>query len=393
MNTRTHRQAGVVSLFVVIFATLLMTVVTVGFIQLMLKDQRQATTNDLSQSAYDAAQAGVEDAKRLLLLDQACREGVAAPTIKCAKINAALTPAPGQSATNCDTLVAAELVNATNDETLIQQNTGDNAAKLDQAYTCVKVSVDTADYKNQVSANQSVMVPIAGVGTFDTVEISWFSKEDVPGTTDQGVEFPSKTPETPLPRVGSLWAANMPALLRAQLIQTGASFKLSDFNDNQGSNSNANTLFLYPSYTGAVNLSFALDGRRLSSNAPRQAKCANSFIDNFYACTATITLPSPINGNAAQRSAFLRLGALYNGAHFSVKLKNGANDVKFSRVQPEVDATGRANDVFRRVVSRIELKGNFIYPQAAIDMQGDLCKNFTVTDAESGYVPSTTCTP
>lgn len=390
-----RHQQGAVSLFVVIFAALLMTVVTVGFIQLMLKDQQQATTSDLSQSAYDSAQAGVEDAKRLLLLDQACRNNTASSTVNCGTIASALTPPTGASETDCNTLAKAGLVGESNNETIIQQSDSDNAAKLDQAYTCVKVGVNTDDYKGNVAVNQSTIVPITGVSDFDSVELSWFSRDDISSTTNNPtIGFPSTGSDVSLPPVGSRWQVTYPPLLRTQLMQTGTNFKLSDFDDSQaGNKSDANTLFLYPSATGLTNKDFALDARRTPTGTPQLVKCNTSFVDGEYACTATIALPSPIDGNTAQRNAYLRLSALYNNAHFSIKLKKGSDYVQFDRVQPEVDSTGRANDTFRRVKARVELKGDFTYPEAAVNLQGNLCKNFTITDADDGYRGSTTCTP
>jgi len=386
-------QHGAVSLFVVIFAALLITVVTVGFIQLMIKDQQQATTNDLSQSAYDSAQAGVEDAKRLLLLDQACRNNAAASTINCTAITNALIPAAGQNQTSCDTLVKAGLVGETNNETIIQQNDTDNSSKLDQAYTCVKVGINTPDYKNSLGVNQSNIVPITGVGSFDSVEINWFSKDDVSSTSSNpALTFPTTGPDVSLPPVGDKWATTSPAMLRTQLIQTSNSFKLSDF-DGTSTDSNAKTIFLYPSATGSSSQDFALDARRAGTDTPQLTKCNSDFSTSQYACTTTITLPNPVGGNASNRSAYLRLSALYNGAHYSIRLKSGSSYVNFNRVQPEVDSTGRANDVFRRVQARVELKGDFTYPEAAIDLAGNLCKNFTITDSEDGFSGTTTCTP
>jgi Tfp pilus assembly protein PilX len=392
---RQARQSGAVSLFVVIFAALLMSVVTIGFIQLMVKEQQQATANDLSQSAYDSAQAGVEDAKRLLLLGKACRDNTAASTVNCGAIKSALTPAPGQSQTSCDTLAKAGLVGETNGETIIQQRDSDNSSALDQAYTCVKIGLNTGDYKGTIGVNGSDVIPLNGVSEFDSVELSWFSREDVSSATnDPTIGFPATGTSVSLPRVGTRWKANYPSLMRAQLMQAGASFKLSDFDDSQaGNKSNANTLFLYPATTGLTNKDFALDVRRSTSNAPQQVRCNDSFLAGEYACSITLKLPDPINGSAAQRNAYLRLSSLYNGSHYSVKLKHGGQYVDFNGVQPEVDSTGRANNLFRRVKARIELKGDFTYPEAAIDLLGDLCKNFTITDQESGYSGTTTCTP
>jgi len=403
MNQLRHKQSGAVSLFVVIFAALLMTIVTVSFVQLMIKDQQQATVSDLSQSAYDSAQAGIEDAKRLLLLDQLCRNGAAGSTVNCTTIANALTPVPGQSETSCDTLARSGIVSGSGDETIIQQSEGDASDKLDQAYTCVKIRVNTDDYKGDVAVNESDTIPLRGVGAFDTIELSWFSREDVseadadsiPGGADAlTIGFPSTGTDVSLPPVGDKWRFNYPPLMRTQLIQLGTGSPLTDFDDSQpGNRSNANTLFLYPTANGLTEKDFALDARRTPTGAPQPVKCNSSFVDGEYACKVTLRLPSPINGGNDSRNAYLRLSALYNKAHYKITLKNSAQTVQFDQVQPEVDSTGRANDLFRRILARVELKGDFVHPEAAVDITGNLCKTFTITDEESGYQPGSTCTP
>lgn len=386
-----RNERGAVALFVVIFATLLMIIITISFVQLMIKDQRQATASDLSQSAYDSAKAGVEDAKRLLLLNQACRNGTAPPAVNCTAVATAI------SAGQCNT-ISAYFGNPGDSETVIEQNEGDEA--LQQSYTCVKIVPNTPDYEAVLDLNSSNIVPLRGVSEFNSIRISWFSREDVSAVSANPViNFPTSGPNVSLPQTPE-WDADMPSLLRVQLLQTGPNFKLSDFDDSQpGNKSNANTLFLYPSATGASSLDFSLDSpRRSALAAPHQVRCNNSFMSGEYACSATISLPVPLTGNEAQRNAYLHLGALYNGARYKIELLNNNVVVEFDHVQPKVDSTGRANDMFRRVESRIEFKTDFAFPQAAVDIMGDLCKNFVVTDKDPsptdsfGY-PTTTCTP
>lgn len=386
-----NSQQGAVSLFVVIFASLLITIVTVGFVQLMLRDQQQSTISDLSRSANDSALAGVEDAKRLLLLDQSCKDGSAAASVNCTAIATALTPISGSNETSCTTLSDAGIVGTTGNETVIQQSSGDGSAKLDQAYTCVKIAINTDDVKKPLTMDKSLIVPLKGVGVFDSIELSWFNDANMP-PSDTEITFPSSGSDVSLPRVGDRWQADTPALLRTQLMQLGSGFTLTDFDDSKpGNKSNANTLFLYPSEVGTGIKDFALDARKSPTNTPQQITCETSFTVAEYVCKATITLPQPINGDASTRNAYLRLTALYNNANVAIRLKNGASYVPFNGVQPEVDSTGRANDVFRRVKARVELIGNFTYPEMAIDMEGSLCKNFTVTDTT--YSPGGSCTP
>lgn len=385
-QTRTiNRQSGAVSLFIVIFTALLLTIVTISFVQLMLSDQRQATNTDLSQSAYDSAQAGVEDAKRLLLLNQACEAGAPPVGVSCSAVKDAIT------SNACDTLARGGIV-TTNErsETIIQQNAQDNA--LDQAYTCVKIATSTDDYLGSLQVDQSMVVPLRGESSFSKIELSWFSRDDLSGANPT-VEFPTTGSDVSLPQVGSSWKSNFPALLRMQLIQVGSSFKLDDFNDSRSGKSNANTLFLYPSRVGLSTKDLiTADTRYDSGNAPQLISCRDNLAAGGYACTVTITTPEPIDGDAASRTAFLRLSAIYNATHFSIKLLDVSNAaVKFSNVQPQVDSTGRANDLFRRVVARVELKSNFNYPDAEIDLTGNLCKNFSVTNSAGDY--NSTCTP
>jgi Tfp pilus assembly protein PilX len=395
-HTSRHKyQAGAVSLFIVIFSALLFLIITVSFVQLMVKDQQQATTSDLSQSAYDSAQAGVEDAKRVLLVNQACANGTEAVGINCASVASAL------SNKACNTVAAAGIAGNVNDkETLVQQADG-TGKTLDQAYTCVKIDLNTNDYKGKISANQSNIVPLNATGSFNTVEVDWFSRDDISATTNNlTVGFPFSAGKVSLPQAGNQWGTTDPALMRAQFMQTGATFSLADFDGLDGSvaGSNANTLFMYPTdlnppVQSATALDYALDPRYDSNNAPHAVACNNSFNSSVeYVCRATIKLPAPINGSAASARAFLRLSALYNGSHYSVKLFNDASLVQFANVQPMVDATGRANNMFRRVQSRVELKGDFTYPEAAVDIEGNLCKDFTITDKPDGFT-DTSCTP
>ncbi len=399
-NLKQSSQSGAVSLFVVIFTTLLITVITVSFVQLMIKGQQQASDSDLSQSAYDSAMAGVEDAKRALLIDHLCNNNDA----DCVKIQSAL------SSEKCNSLAKAGVAGEEDGtETQIQKQGGAaDGNALNQAYTCVTVTMNTPDYKTQLAANASRLIPLKGVSNFNEVKVTWFTREDAAGGTplaDGGVPpavtFPAPaTGPVALPPVGTQWAApTTPAMLRFQLIQYGKTFQLSDFDKAEGGGgsfkTDASTVFLYPTTAGNSTItSMSTYDTHFSSsaaiNAPAPVTCSNTFGVNTYACSVTITLPGPLT--SGKRQAYLWLSTLYNQAHVQLQLYQDSTPVDFDGVQPEIDSTGRANDLFRRVKARVELKpADLPYPQAAVDIEGNLCKSFFITDASSDY--QSACTP
>jgi hypothetical protein len=361
----------------------------------MVQEQQQATSSDLSASALNSAQAGVEDAKRALVRyqDYCLGSPTAAATAECVKLDRAL-----KNGTQCNTIQETGVAGTSGDkEVIVQQDRNEADAQLEQAYTCVKIQLNTVDYVGRLPATGSRMIPLRATNDYNKVEIEWFSKDDLKDSSsdDTSTETVSLGNDQLLPALAD-WSSNRPALLRAQLIQFGSNFSLSDFDKTSDGASNAHTVFLNPSEVGRDTLSFA-DDARLSSltGSLQQIACDRTFstasVDKLYACKASISLPNAVGQSDLKRTAYLRLNALYNpNTSFRVKLMQDTTPVTFSSVQPIVDSTGRANDLFRRVQSRIEIDNStFPFPQSSVDLSGSLCKTFLVTDKAADYVEGT----
>jgi Tfp pilus assembly protein PilX len=385
-----NKQKGAVSLFVVIFAALLITVVTVSFVRIMVQNQKQASARDLSQSAYDSAQAGVEDAKRALLRYQdICNTGT---DEDCSAIK---TQVIGPWASECNTAVKS-LSDVTDSGDEIQVQNGGNSNALDQAYTCVKINTQTDDYIGELGQDASKVIPLVGESNFDSIKVEWFSSRDLQGS-GTAVNVPSFTDGVPLLNQNS-WTStsrqNRPSLMRAQLVELNtAGFVLTDFNSNTSANGSSNTLFLYPSNIADTSKNFSSNVRLTPAtpNASGQINCKDDLSAGGYACSATLILPRAVDAN---HKAYLILKSFYKSTSYRVTLLGGGSLVRFNGVQPSIDSTGRANDLFRRVQARVEMiDTSFPYPQAEIDINGNLCKDFMITNNPDDYWINPACTP
>lgn len=414
MSLGKRAEQGAVSLFVVVFTALLFVAVTVGFTILMLSDQQESTDNDLAQSALDSAYAGTEDAKRVLAQYADCQERkLSTPT--CIDIRQAI------EANDCNTMNAALGASSDQSEQKVQQTeTDDPAAALQQAYTCVKISPDTETYVGKTRDEADLrLVPLKTDGAaFDMVRIDWLLREDM----DLGSEDPEfgelDDDEVPaaqranylrLPSKSEWRDEHRGAVLRAGVMQyEPGAVNLNEMDDS------ARAAFFYSSSTGlggAKATAFNLDNADLHrpltnpdteglesriANYPVEAKCDESLTQG-YMCTTYIQLPSGRNDNLFH---YLTLASVYRDTSFRVTLLDTASTeeckdasiveigcVKFKNVQPEIDVTGRANDVLRRVVSRVESAdaSEAPYPRAAVGSGADVCKNFVVTDDPDDY--------
>lgn len=362
-----RQQAGSVSIFSVIFASLLLTVVTVSFIKLMVTDQQQATTNDLSQSAYDAALAGVEDAKRVI---RACQKGKSTACDALAKPH------------DCKVVYRSQAVaNSSPEETRVVSNSS-NGQRYDQAYTCINITMDTSDYLYKSVVDRSQIVLLRSKQEFDTIQIEWFSRDDT--AMSQATNPTTDGNTSSLPPKANLHIG-APPLLRAQIITPGTSFRL----DELDATGRSVTAFLRPYIVTASTLTTELDlshqARATSDgeydNSVSPVACHADFPHQGYACHAKLKV-QPVSA-ANSKHALLRLTPLYRGGSVRVSLHKGGVPVTLDGVQPSVDATGRAANVFRRVDARLQIGSDFPYPEYAVEVMKSLCKDFSVTDSQA----------
>ena len=379
-------KKGAVSIFAVIFSTLLLTVLTVSFMSLMISAQQRAINNDLSQSAYDSALAGVEDAKRVVRA--------------CANRNVDACSAL-EAASDCQ-VVARAKVNGSVDqpETVIVSNSS-SGQSFDQAYTCVNIDMDSVDYLFEAQSGRAHIVPLRATRTIKKITIEWFTLED---NNNAPARTPTSSPasSTSLPPIAS-WNSSAPSLIRAQLITPGESFSLSSLDGS----SSSRTLFLRPANmssgstsgmpTANIQVSQAAQPRATSgdgsySNSVSPVVCSSNYANNGFSCSVTLDLADDqVISTGASNNALLRVDSLYKGANVRVTLHSqDGSEIKFDDVQPVVDSTGRASTLFRRVEARLRMGTDFPYPSYVADVQNNLCKNFSVDDTR---VVSAGCNP
>lgn len=494
-------KKGASAIYMVIFTATLLSIIALSFVRLMLSEMNRTTNYSLSQSAYNSALAGIEDAKIVLLRYQNCMNTrsydaygnvsynykVNGNPVDCPTLADAFTTNVSKTAEDCDAVSKLLGHNTSNHETIIQtvqqengnQDVTDSAKSFDQAYTCVKVSAKNRNYLTTLAKKYPTkIVPIrtindAATDSVNRVVISWFSRKnlsDVSNSTTGAIRtgyhsYKLNNASNPLMN-GAIKRNNIfqssiddykntfnnkptvPSTIQATLIQTAKTFRLSEFYASKYQNAtyrtNRGTITLRPTTENLYGIDADISGAEIrnysnhisgttecgsvgnedcysfhggpfataatkSQNTPLDVYCYTSDginTPNGYACTADIYVPKPINYSSSNKrnytTFFLVLNLPYGepDTEVSVELKSckrntdsiytdsddGCKSVDFANVQPIVDSTGRANDLFRRVEARVELIDTY-YPIVSYalsvdgtgDDEGNVEKDFYVT--------------
>lgn len=431
-------KQGAASFYVVAFSTLILVVIAASFIAIILSEITRTSNDDLAQSAYDSALAGVEDAKLAYYNYQNCvAQGVEAGSsygegnnLTCGNIVKIVEQGAADNNFNDCDMVARLLGREVSEEEgviISETKKGDVENEMSQAYTCVKLATKLDDYRGTISASKPMKVVRVSledkekVKDIKKVELSWFSNE-----YNYVLHYNHFNADGLLvfPQLQNVPAATPPMVQFSMVQSKEGGNNLDDYSTIQGNRTNYGSLFLVPSnndarasktnkeankengYIGTWgdgmnsigSSGFVKSNNKVSKNLPYAVFCNNENNDKEFACSVTIDIPDPVGGGQRDPDSLVFVLSLPYGkptTDFALrfcpsdgctKIKtdtNGEtvaenNSFKTEGMQIDIDSTGRANDLFRRVWTRLEPSGNQSpYPNFAIEVD-KLEKNFTV---------------
>lgn len=392
---KSERQ-GVASLYVVIFATILFGVITLSFTRIILSENEQSSDDDLSQSAYDAALAGVEDAKVAVNNYFQCLNERGSATA-CESINIF------RNDTNCeDGFPLGQILHGVDGEIKVQESRGGAAGETtaDQAYTCVIISDVTQDYRGTLTSDtRTKVVPIgvnatgaangSSLGQVAKVRFSWYSELNQ-GSNNSERNFKLNSDN----KLHSANDKTTPPTIQLNLIKTSPSITLADFrSENNTANTIDSTMVFIPADNGdnpkvmthneILSNGNAANGGDGASNthSPYTLKCSSQ---QEFACVVELDVSAILHDGD---NAFLVVSLPYGDSltDFSVALLDSSgNAINFRGVQVNVDSTGRTNQLLRRVETRLDPADlYFPYPQFALEAgnggEEAIKKNFWIT--------------
>lgn len=440
METKNNKQ-GAASFYMIIVSALLFGVIAAGFITLMVSEMSKSSENNLSQTAYDSALVGVEDAKILirkyniaLAKDESKREESEKELIS--KVQNAMT---GQDCLESELFDPAKSSEG-NDVYIQEIGDGDEETTV-QAYTCISVDFHPTDYLATLNSENPIrLIPLQAVEEWGdggnkavrSVRISWYSSDNLAG---QGTNYFSSDKISVVDNldnagniISSDHASNPPVLVASLYQAQKDSFSLGDFSSSNvaSDTTNRGTLWLIPtsenvnpaktndtdydswgSFKASATETDKTEEARTTKlkpaallNSNNHEKESNPITHNGhpvhcatkdemkaqpnlgYLCSVEILLPNPTgeraSGENARGTFLLALALPYGQPLTDIRVemsKSGIwdttsgnyNAAAFDNVQTVIDSTGRANDVFSRVESRIEsLNADFPFPDYSL---------------------------
>lgn len=326
----TAKEAGLVSIMVTLILMIVISLIVLGFAQVSRRNQRQALDRQLSTQAFYAAESGVNDARDLI--NQAVSAG--------------------------NTIAAKDDCGAGSGIYSGLSPDLDGVASDEAEYTCVLVNPtpQTLLY-GDVGSTASTIVPISSAaGTnVSRITLTWQTKDD---TTTPTAGCPTTTSGIFSPT--SSWTCGY-GVIRLDLVPTTGTFNYATLQNN------TMTTFLVPQSSGGSGSTVYAAG---GANNRIGVACTNAN------CTFSIT-------GLSVSQYHMRVSSIYKNVSLQVMAFDAANNqLALKDAQAIIDATGKAQDVLRRIQVHVPLTASSQNQMSDYVMQStdSICKRFVTMD-------------
>ena len=328
---RQHKEAGMVAIMVTLILMIVISLIVLGFAQISRRNQRQALDRQLSTQAFYAAETGVNDASDLI------KQAVASGQPVADKPDCAST---GGGFYNRDPVI-------------------DSTSGVE--YTCLTVDPTPASLIYSSVGMKSTVVPlIADSGTIAKITLTWQSKDD---SSTPANNCPTTFGNNVFVAVAS-WTCGY-GVLRFDLVPTAGALDMAAL---QNATMTSFLVPLRPGSGGSANpIAYTTGG----GNNKLGVVCTNA------SCSYAVSFAAP------QSQYYMRVSSIYKDVSLQIDAVDGSgNPVRLRGAQAVIDATGKAQDVLRRIQVRVPLAGSStnLLSDYAIQSNEAICKRFSVMD-------------
>jgi hypothetical protein len=333
-NAAQRRQAGMASIIITLITMIVISLIVLGFAAISRREQRQTLDQQLSTQAFYAAESAVEDAKQII------KARLAAGQPLTGKTQCLTDDQGGGYFQGADMVLDAE----------------NNVAA-----TCLKVELAPGDLQYDGVTDNNIVVPIRTANPLNRLEITW-RPNPAPAAGNPATDCPPAANNNFSSQAN--WSCGY-GVLRLDVVPTEGAL-VGGTGPGSLMSRNMAAFFVPTRNNASGDLSYA------ASVGQPNIVAANCDRAAYTTCTANIT-----NLNAGLREYGLRISSLYRGSNIRVAAFSGGAPSPIYGAQVSIDATGRAQDVLRRIQVRVPItNAGSTPPGYAIQSNGSICKRF-----------------
>lgn len=332
-------QRGIASMVIVILIMTLLTLIVLALAKNANREQRQSLDRQLNSQAFYAAESGVSDARDFV--SQKNKTGGLSPDeIK---------------KTDCKP----------KDDTHYFDGIDSSLDIEGVSYSCVMYDTtpEQLQYQNVATdASKFNLIADADRRPIQSLTFKWTQKDGgstFSGCPDDINKFPS----------------NLDTNCDAGLLRISL-FNKAESNTNQELIDKMFLAFVSPGKTSSANnianFSYSSAVGRTTQGRAVNANCTTE-------CTMTIN-------NINKTELYLHLRSLYKNNQVKITGTTSTGPVKFRDAQMMVDATGKAQDVLKRIRVLVPLEENKARPEFVLQAAGNICKQLNISKNDDGDI-------